>query len=558
MSVLSAILDRILARLDAIVARLSSPGTWQQLAPVVALAVAGVAWLAWRRAGRTALGRAVRWWAGMASLIGMVGPAIYFRAVLPDGAAGLVAVEINMSRLGRAQFPSEAVLLALTVMAASSSGYLWVWRQSRQTRAEREALAVAWRDARQRLVRGVAGVALAVALIMAVGAGAGLATAREVPDLATPGTLWVGTARGANRITVRSDGSTSFQTLAWPSVPLPSDEVGGIAVGPDGETWIGTARGVAMLPSGPDPQWVTHDVTDGTIPDRQVFGVAVDRRGVAWVATARGGAAIDRRRGGYHYLADNTPLLHQILDVVHLDGSGRVWFAGAGGVNVFVPSTGVPLDASRAEVTMAAGASRVGGGDGEWIVGLTRYNTDGALPDSLIFAVASDGLGRVWFGTENGAAVFTPRPTARDLASHDARNWRTFTLTNSDLVHPKVHAILADRDGRIWFGTEGGISILDERLPERDPGRWRQVVAGDGALPNPWVQAMAQTPDGSIWVGTRGGGLAVARGGDPSRWEAYRTSTVRHVVGIALPWFRDDNLASDDVRSLTWVSRLDG
>jgi ligand-binding sensor domain-containing protein len=556
MSVLSAILDRILARLDAVVVRLSSPGTWQQLAPVVALAVAGFAWLVWRRAGRTPLGRAVRWWAGMASLIGMVGPAIYFRAVLPDGAAGLVAVEINMSRLGRAQFPSEAVLLALALMGASSSRYLWAWRQSHQTRAEREALTVAWHDARRRIVRGVAWAVAVIGLVVATGAGAGLATAREVPDLGTPGTLWVGTARGANRMTVRLDGSTSVATLAWPSVPLPSDEVGGIAIGPNGETWVGTARGLAMLPAGPDPQWVIHDATDGSIPDRQVFGVVVDRRGVAWVATARGGAAIDPRRGGYLFLAKNTPLMHQILDAVYLDAAGRVWFAGAGGVNVFVPTTGVHLDASRAEVTTATESSRVGGGDGEWIVGLTRYNTDGALPDDLIFAVTSDRQGRMWFGTENGAAAFTPRPAARDLASHDPGNWRTFTMTNSDLIHAKVHAILADRDGRIWFGTELGISILDERLPERDPGRWRNVIAGEGALPNPWVQTMVQTPDGNVWVGTRGGGLAVAHGGDALRWTTYRSSPIRHVVGIVLPWFRENNLASDDVRSLTWVSEL--
>ena len=556
MSLLASLFDRLLARLDAVVARLTSPGTWQQLAPVVAVAVAAIAWLAWRRAGRTPLGRAARWWAGMASLIGMVGPMIYFRSVLPDGAAGLVAVEINMSRLGRAQFPSEAVLIALAVMAATSSAYLWAWRQSRQTRAEREALTAAWTEARRRAVRGARWVVAVIALVVATGAGAGLATAREVPDLGTPGTLWVGTARGANRITVHRDGSTDVATLAWPSVPLPSDEVGGIAIGPDGETWVGTARGLAMLPAGPDPQWVIHDVTTGTIPDRQVFGVAVDRRGVAWVATARGGSAIDLQRGGYLFLADNTPLLHQILDTVHVDGVGRVWFAGAGGVNAFVPATGVPSDASRAEVTMAAEETRVGGGDGEWVVGLTRYNTDGALPDDLIFVVTSDRRGRVWFGTENGAAVFTPRKSSRDLAAHDARNWQTLTMTTSDLVHPKVHAILADRDGRMWFGTEGGISILDERVPEGDPGRWRAVVAGEGSLPNPWVQAMAQTPDGNVWVGTRGGGLAVARGGDASKWTIYRSSTVRHVVGIVMPWFRSGNLASNDIRSLTWVPEL--
>lgn len=548
------LLDLVVARLTgigaSIVARLTSPATWQQLAPGVAVAVAAIVWWAWRRAGRTPLGRAARWWAGMGSIGVMVGTAIYFRAALPDGAAGLVAVEINMSRLGRAQFPSEAVLVALAAAAAAAGAYLWRWRQSRQSPAERAALAVAWDAARRRLARVAVVAAVTVVAVLGAGAGAGLATAREVPDLSAPGTLWVGTARGANRIAVGRDGSTRVETLAWPWVPLPSDEVGGIAVGPDGATWVGTARGLAHLPAGPSPAWAAYAVEGGTLPDKHVFGVAVDRRGVAWVATANGGAAIDPRRGAYHYLGRNTPLLHQILDAVYLDEAGRAWFGGAGGVNVMAPVT-VPVPGAAAG--KADGVARTGGGDGEWVVGLTRYNTDGALPDTLVFAITGDRAGRMWFGTDNGAASFTPNPGARDLAAYDRRRWRTYTITNSDLAHAKVHAILADRDGRIWFGTEDGISILDERLPEGDPGRWRIVRAGEGSLPHPWVQAMAQTPDGAVWVGTRGGGLAMAPGGDPSRWVTYRTSTVRHVVGAALPWFRDGNLASDDVRSLAWV-----
>ncbi len=553
-------LDRVLLRVQAVaasfVARLASPATWTQLAPVVAVVVAAVAWLAWRRAGRTPLGRAARWWVGMASLVAVVAPPIYFRAVLPDGAAGLVAVETNMSRLGRAQYPAEVVLLGLAVMAASASTYLWRWRQSRSSHAERQALAVAWVSARRRLARAAVGVAVVSALVVATGAGAGLATAREVPDLAAPGTLWVGTNRGANRIAVGRDGVARVETLAWPSVPLPSSEIGGIAVGPGGETWIGTTRGLVSTPAGPGAAWSLHAVQDGSLPDAHVFGVAVDRRGVAWVATANGGAAIDPRRGTYLFLGRNTPLLHQILDVVYLDDAGRAWFGGAGGVNVFAARTAVPARASRAEVT-ASEASTAGGGDGRWIVGMTRYNTGGALPDTLVFAITGDRVGRTWFGTDNGAASFAPQAGAEDLAAYDRRHWQTYTVTNSDLIHPKVHAILGDRDGRIWFGTEEGISVLDERVPEGGAGRWRAIRAGEGSLPHPWVQALAQTPDGRIWAGTRGGGLAVTDADDPSRWVTYRTSTVRHVVGAVLPWFREGNLASDDVRSLTWVPAAD-
>jgi len=557
MSVLFDLLFRVLARIQAIgasfVVRLTSPGTWQQLAPLVALLGAAVAWYLWNRAGRSALGRAARWWVGFLALFGLLTPPIYFQAVLPDGAAGLVAVEINASRLGRAQFPAEMVIVALVVMVASAGVSLWRWRQSRLSVAEHRALTVAWRGFRAGFLFWAVRVGGVSGAVFAVLAGSGLAGARQVPVLtATPGSLWVGTASGVNRVIVDREGETRLESLAWPTSPLPSNEVGSIAIGPEGEVWIATARGLVQAPTLDGDRWTVHTIEDGSLPDLYVFGVAVDRRGVAWVATANGGAAFDPRRGTYQYMGRNAPLLHQILDTVYVDGAGRTWFGGAGGVNVFLPKTAVSADGARAEVEWAETAVQ-GGGDGSWLVGLTRYNTDGVLPDTLVFTITGDRRGRIWIGTENGAAVFTPQPKAPALGAYDHANWQTFTGVNSELVHPKVHAIIEDGEGRIWFGTEGGVTILDERRDARDPLRWQSVTAsGAGGLPHPWVQAMARTPDGRIWAGTRGGGLAVAEQADPTRWTVYQAHPVRRFLGVIWPPFWQENVLSNDVRALVW------
>jgi len=39
--------------------------------------------------------------------------------------------------------------------------------------------------------------------------------------------------------------------------------------------------------------------------------------------------------------------------------------------------------------------------------------------------------------------------------------WRTFNIGNSGLTDNFVEAILQDREGNLWFGTEGGVSRYD-------------------------------------------------------------------------------------------------
>ncbi|MEM6327650.1 MAG: two-component regulator propeller domain-containing protein [Bacteroidota bacterium] len=73
------------------------------------------------------------------------------------------------------------------------------------------------------------------------------------------------------------------------------------------------------------------------------------------------------------------------------------------------------------------------------------------------------------------------------------------------LSQSSVLAVVQDRHGFLWFGTQDGLNRYDGvRLTafRHDPTR------PDEGLPTGFVQSLAETSDGGLWVGTWGGGVA--------------------------------------------------
>jgi ligand-binding sensor domain-containing protein len=244
--------------------------------------------------------------------------------------------------------------------------------------------------------------------------------------------------------------------------------------------------------------------------------------------------ALAARRGGSRaFTGVNAPLMHQIMDAVYVDPAGQIWFGSAGGVNVYRP----------------------GAGDepGTWPTGFNRSTTNGALPDNQVYAILGDSRGRIWFGTAHGVAALTPAPDDFGLGAYDAPRWLTFAGQPSPLAGEGVHALAEDGQGRLYFGTDSGVAVLDESEP--DPGRrWLRLGgAPAGGLPDPRVRALAVGPDGRLWAGTRGG-LAVI---DPARpqvgWRTYRAHPVRRWTGYLWPAHWESQILADDVTALAWV-----
>jgi ligand-binding sensor domain-containing protein len=98
----------------------------------------------------------------------------------------------------------------------------------------------------------------------------------------------------------------------------------------------------------------------------------------------------------------------------------------------------------------------------------------------------------VWAGTWGGG-----------VARFDGERWTNLT-TADGLADNVVYSIAQDRDGVLWFGTAAGVSRFDGR-------QWQTYGVAEGLLDSN-VYALAVAPNGDIWVGTKGGVARLGRG----------------------------------------------
>lgn len=112
------------------------------------------------------------------------------------------------------------------------------------------------------------------------------------------------------------------------------------------------------------------------------------------------------------------------------------------------------------------------------------YGADHGLGNFSPWALAQDGTGFIWVGTEDGLYRF------------DGQRFRLFGLKQG-LPSAFVGNLHVDAKGTLWVGTYNGLcQPKDDRF---------EAVGEDSGLPGKQVTAMKDGPDGQLWVGMNEG-----------------------------------------------------
>ena len=121
-----------------------------------------------------------------------------------------------------------------------------------------------------------------------------------------------------------------------------------------------------------------------------------------------------------------------------------------------------------------------------------HYTPDNGLPNLSVTALAQDGDGFIWVGTQDGVARW------------DGYRFRSYKPDRRDptaLPDNSIVRLHVDPRGRLWIGTSaGGLARYD-----RDRDGFVTYAATPGGLSNPNVTAIADDGRGGLWVGTNGG-----------------------------------------------------
>jgi two-component sensor histidine kinase/ligand-binding sensor domain-containing protein len=236
--------------------------------------------------------------------------------------------------------------------------------------------------------------------------------------------------------------------------------------------------------------------TKAQLTEARVLDLYEDRDGVLWAAASSSGLARIARDGSLRWFGRESGLIGQVSAVADA-GGGRMWVASNQGVLLYAGGrfSSVPGMPAKGQYIRVIGHTLdgrlfIGGPSGGILVqgtgGWVRFQNDAATSVNNVYSAADDGRGRLLVGTLAGL--------------FEAKDGRLLPFAPAGLpIERPVYLILREPGGTLWFGTDNGAVRWDGR--EARAYTIRQGFAGLE------VNRAAGLVDGSgrVWIGTNSG-----------------------------------------------------
>ncbi len=340
------------------------------------------------------------------------------------------------------------------------------------------------------------------------------------------GRVWIATEAGISRF----DGSTfknytSVDGLAHNKVRTLFDDA-------EGNLWAGTEGGVTRY----DADSFEYLAVEDGLPSDNVAELFRDAEGGMWIATQAGVARF--KNGKLETIKDFKSPLQSWVRVIEPAGDGDLWMGTRDGLLRF---NGVEFVADPVSdllvgefvhciLTDHAGVLWVGTLSGVFRVEngvATHYTTENGLPANRVWTLLEDEDHTILMGTDGGLTRFdgmqfhplqhtsdvyrAVRALLRDRSGNlwigtdvGLFRYRAGVLEaqfgiGQGLVHNLVWALMEDDRGHLWIGTDGGVSRYDGQV-------FQSLLKRDGLGGNA-VRSMRQAENGEVWIGTAGDGV---------------------------------------------------
>jgi ligand-binding sensor domain-containing protein/AraC-like DNA-binding protein len=263
------------------------------------------------------------------------------------------------------------------------------------------------------------------------------------------GKIWVGTAKGVNRITKTRGDSVLITNLTT----FDQHVVYSILEDKDGVIWTATDRGLYRIrKNGRYVEKATvPEAFPGAIP---VISLFEDRQGILWIGT-HGKGMSSLRDGKFKFYTTTDGLSHNYVTSTYQDDKGTIWIGTNGrGLN--------QLKQEKIKV-------------------FTKQN---GLCSNYITAIYEDKRGNLWIGTPDG------------LNRLINQQFNVYTVKDG-LSNNSISLLYEDREGNLWIGTHRGLNRFKN-------GKF-YVPGYQQELANQVILTMAADTRGNLWIGAGNG-----------------------------------------------------
>lgn len=254
--------------------------------------------------------------------------------------------------------------------------------------------------------------------------------------------------------------------------------------------------GLAPLAAQPERVAFRHlTIADG-LSQNAVQAILQDRRGFMWFGTKDG----LNRYDGHEFVVfrhnpfDSTSISDSDITALFEDQAGRLWVGTrSGGVSRFDRS-------------------------GE------RFRRYPSGPTGAVNTIAGDADG-IWIGTD-GEGLYRIKVPESDAAAVVVERFIHDSLDAQSLGNDRVNAVIVDRRGDVWVGSEAGLDRLDRTAS--GPARFTKYRGGratPGPLIDKEVSSLYEDARGRLWIGSIPGVSVFdsARTGLTHFYNRYRT-----------------------------------
>ena len=221
------------------------------------------------------------------------------------------------------------------------------------------------------------------------------------------------------------------QDLSRPEILFDSSPVIDIEQDPDGRLWYATRGGGLRVG---DSWYVNRNSNPSSLSYDVIYDLLCDSSGRMWIGTFANGLDLAAEEDGtirFRHFFQGSPGLSSVRCMVE-DSFHWLWVGTNGGLITFHPDS--LLADSHAYYT---------------------YNAEnGRLPGNEVRTLLCDAGGRIWCSVAGYGLSYSD---IRD--EHDAFNFSSFTVSGG-LANNVVQSLEEDDQGRIWIGTEYGLSCL--------------------------------------------------------------------------------------------------